>query len=109
MTCQRCGDLGIVHLRANGGLDETLAYCVCERAKGADQVWDLPEISRDIAKAFVITRCPLSWFLPDNERGSVPRGQLLASIGAIAERWRSRIRNAETFWREHAELFGEGA
>lgn len=103
--CSRCGDLGILRLQANGTKEESLCYCVCLWSRQPAQIWKLPRLSRSIEDAFEVSKCPLAWFLPDNERESVPRDQLIASIGAIAERWRTQIRRAEEFWREYAPVF----
>lgn len=68
-------------------------------------IWKLPEVNKKIETAFEVTRCPSAWFLPENEKGKVSRGNFLASVGKIAERWRERIRKAEAFWVEYGPLF----
>jgi hypothetical protein len=105
--CARCRDFGILRLRVNGQDEETLAYCKCDWFnKCPGHIWDLPQVSWVLEQAFEVSQCPLGWFLPDNERESVLRGQLIPSLQPIADRWKARVRKAEAFWRDHAQTFG---
>lgn len=107
--CNRCLNLGLLRARVKGQTQESLVYCTCKWAELTNYVWRLPEVTRSIEQAFEISKCPLAWFLPDNEPQSVPRGQLIASLGRSRSKWLERIRQAENFWAEHFELFREGA
>lgn len=101
--CKACGELGIVRLKSNGAGDEALCYCGCVWSRA--QVWKLPTLNAQIEEAFQVSRCPLTWFLPDNERASVPRGRFIASMGPIVQKWRERVKQAEKFWAEYGALF----
>lgn len=96
-----------MHVKAIGEPQEALVYCLCDWSKLTAQIWKLPRVNKKIEGAFEVVRCPLGWFLPDNERDSVPRGKLLSSMQPIVKRWHERIRSAESFWREYGALFDE--
>lgn len=106
-SCNRCGDLGILRLTTDHGQVNSLCFCVCEWSRLTCQIWKLPRLNRKIESSFEIAKCPLEWFLPDNERGTIPRGQMLASIGKISDRWRERLRDAEEFWKEYGPVFDD--
>ena len=104
-TCTRCGDFGILYLVANGEKTETLCYCGCDWSDLKGQIWKFPKLNKKIEESFEVSRCPLGWFLPDNERGNVPRHLFLASMAPIVERWSSRTKAAEKFWQEYGPIF----
>lgn len=107
MKCDRCQCLGIVRVEnKEQGLD-SLAYCNCEYARSGTQLWKIPQLNKKIAGAFTVTHCPLMWFLPDNERESVPRGWLVSSIDDKVIEWKARMTEAEKFWKDWGTLFDE--
>lgn len=94
--CANCRDVGV--LRVINKTQESLALCTCEWARRIPQSCGLPVINQAILAEFEAQACPLKWFLPDNERESVPRGNLTASLSGKLTEWNNRVEEAKTFW-----------
>lgn len=108
-ACGRCDNLGILRVSNDEEMLFALCACACNWASlSSVRFWDLPVINREIENAFRIERCPLTWFLPDNERESVPHGQVIPSMGKAIGEWKTRMRNAREFWANWGEIFDEG-
>lgn len=104
--CDQCRDLGILRVYSQDQADmESLVYCGCGRPY--EPVWRLPMLSRRMREAFRVEKVPLAWFLPDNDRGSVPVGSLIASVDAKVHDWTDRLRKAEKFWEQWGTIFDD--
>lgn len=104
--CRVCGDFGILRaqVKGEGRTEEALVYCDCDWFTDDKQahIWALPAKGPRIEAAFTLTKCPLAWFLPDNERKSTTRESFVASLTPIVERWTKRVRESEAFWADIA-------
>lgn len=106
--CSRCENLGVVRVLNEEQQLDSLCSCGCYWANFATvKVWQLPTLNRKIEQAFKVQRCPLVWFLPDNEKGSVPRGELLPSLSRYADQWAVRVRAAQGFWSNWSTIFDD--
>lgn len=96
MSC-KCDGLGIVRAINTAQNMDVLMKCDCDAGK--QQNWPLPVKNHRIESLeFEIQRCPLAWFLPDNERESVKRGDLVVSVFKKGDEWLTRIRESVKFW-----------
>lgn len=103
--CERCKNLGIVRVQNIEEKLDSLVYCTCEWAKLPSQVSGIPVINKKISDAFSVTACPLTWFLPDNERGTVPAGWLDPSVREKIHEWTIRLNEAKKFWDQWGPVF----
>ena len=104
-SCKRCRNLGILRIQNKAQELDSLVFCSCDWSEEAAQLWQIPRVSKKIEEAFEVSCCPLMWFLPDNERESVPRGTMVSSIEQKALEWRARMLEAKDFWANWAGIF----
>lgn len=105
MSCQ-CDELGVLRVTNTEQEMDSLVYCGCEWSRLPSQIWILPQLNRKISTAFSVERVPLAWFLPDNERESVPRGTIFdESLVSKIQAWHKRLKDAEGFWTGWGNIF----
>lgn len=103
--CLKCDDVGVLRVKDDEQGFDSLVYCTCDWAKQTVQPWRFPRLTTKIESAFTVTKCPLAWFLPDNERGSVPVGSMNNSVAQKISEWNKRAKDAEEFWKQWLPVF----
>lgn len=107
-VCETCRGLGVMRAFNRAKKWDSLALCTCEAAKRNGHL-NLPTFGPKMAEEFEPYPCPLSWFLPDNERRSVAHGEMLASLDGKVGDWNKRVADARAFWTQWGNKFSDTA